>query len=181
MNPTYFASRTVAETLSTLVHEMVHLWQAYNGKPGRGRYHNKQWATKMKTIGLQPYNIDEPAKETGDRVTHHIIENGAFDVATKKLLGRGFTITWLDRSAEIATSVDAFTNQEQSNNEVEQNLKVIGVDNLGNSAISKSSSGIRVKYSCPNGHYSVWGKANIDPKCGTCGEFMITEEKKFQR
>jgi len=30
---------------------MVHDWQKEFGKPGRGRYHNREWAEKMKEIG----------------------------------------------------------------------------------------------------------------------------------
>ena len=37
LNPDYFQSRSTAEVLSTLVHEMVHLQQHHFGKPGRGR------------------------------------------------------------------------------------------------------------------------------------------------
>lgn len=37
--------------LSTLVQEMVHLWQHHFGKPGRRRYLNKQWADKMDSLG----------------------------------------------------------------------------------------------------------------------------------
>ena len=37
LNPAYFAVVPLVETMQTLVHEMVHLWQAHFGKPGRGR------------------------------------------------------------------------------------------------------------------------------------------------
>src|ERR1700679_2307104 len=39
LNPAHFASRTTASTLSTLVHEMVHLWQHHFGTPSRVGYH----------------------------------------------------------------------------------------------------------------------------------------------
>jgi hypothetical protein len=51
LNPRYFHVRPVADVLSTLVHEMEHLWQHHCGKPGRGSYHNKEWAQRMKAIG----------------------------------------------------------------------------------------------------------------------------------
>src|SRR5262245_32979605 len=35
LNPATFARRTPREILSTLVHEMVHLWQHHCGAPGR--------------------------------------------------------------------------------------------------------------------------------------------------
>jgi predicted SprT family Zn-dependent metalloprotease len=54
LNPRHFHNRPVKEVLATLAHEMAHLWQHHHGKPGRGRYHNREWAERMKTIGLQP-------------------------------------------------------------------------------------------------------------------------------
>lgn len=40
LNPVHFATRSVAEVLSTLGHEMVHLWQYHCGTPSRAGYHN---------------------------------------------------------------------------------------------------------------------------------------------
>jgi predicted SprT family Zn-dependent metalloprotease len=48
MNPQRFTSTSLANVLATLVHEQVHLWQFHFGKPSRGRYHNKEWADKMR-------------------------------------------------------------------------------------------------------------------------------------
>lgn len=71
------------DVLSTLVHEMVHLWQAHFGKPSRAAYHNQQWADKMIECGLMPYSITNPQKQTGQKCSHHIIPDRAFDrVAT---------------------------------------------------------------------------------------------------
>ena len=50
MNPKYFG-KTDVWILSVLVHEMAHVWQQEHGKPGRGRYHNKEWAAKMLALG----------------------------------------------------------------------------------------------------------------------------------
>ena len=41
LNPSHFRNRTTEQSLSTLVHEMVHLWQHHFGKPSRAGYHNK--------------------------------------------------------------------------------------------------------------------------------------------
>ena len=43
LNPCFFAARPMAESLSTLVHEQVHLWQFHYGNPGRRGYHNREW------------------------------------------------------------------------------------------------------------------------------------------
>src|ERR1700679_1453731 len=44
LNPAHFANRPTAATLSTLAHEMCHLWQHHGGKQSRNGYHNKEWA-----------------------------------------------------------------------------------------------------------------------------------------
>src|SRR2546421_3432051 len=48
MNPMHFAGQGITAVLSTLAHEMVHLWQAHYGKPSRKADHNKQWSERMK-------------------------------------------------------------------------------------------------------------------------------------
>lgn len=43
MNPNYFGARSLADTLSTLVHEMVHVWQWYTpAKQCRLGYHDRK-------------------------------------------------------------------------------------------------------------------------------------------
>lgn len=79
MNPDTFSDRTDKEIVSTLLHEMVHLWQQHFDKPSRNGYHNARWAEKMLEVGLQPVSHDQPGKMTGQRVSHTIIEGGPFD------------------------------------------------------------------------------------------------------
>src|SRR5947199_6292043 len=78
LNPAHFASRPTAGTLSTLAHEMAHLWQHHFGKAGRNGYHDKEWAAKMRDIGLIPVSHDHPGKETGQKVSHDIEPGGRF-------------------------------------------------------------------------------------------------------
>jgi hypothetical protein len=74
--------RPVRDVFGTLVHEMCHLWQQDHGKPSRSGYHNREWGTKMKEIGLHPSHTGEPGgKEVGQQMTHYIVEGGPFDVA----------------------------------------------------------------------------------------------------
>src|ERR1700761_4480169 len=60
LNPATFAARTPPDILSTLVHEMFHLWQHHHGKPSRSGYHNAEWAGKMRAVGLIPSDTGEP-------------------------------------------------------------------------------------------------------------------------
>ncbi len=99
LNPVHFATRKPNEVLSTLAHEMVHLWQHHFGEPPRKGYHDKQWAAKMREIGLIPTATgEEGAKETGQKMTHLIEENGRFARAVSRLLAEHPAILYSDRS-----------------------------------------------------------------------------------
>ncbi|GEP60433.1 SprT-like domain-containing protein [Reyranella soli] len=129
LNPARFHDRPIKETLSTIVHEMVHLWQHHHGEPGRGRYHNAEWAEKMRAIGLQPADTgEEGGKETGERVDHFIIENGPFDTAAGKLIAKDFMIVWKEVPG-LATSAKGDGEAQPSTN---------------------PKGGKRVRYCCPD-------------------------------
>jgi hypothetical protein len=97
LNPAHFRVCTPNDVSSTLVHEMVHLWQEHFGKPSRSGYHNEQWAAVMRRIGLQPSSTGAPGgKETGYRVSHYVIEGGPFDRSYTAFEASGQTIGWGD-------------------------------------------------------------------------------------
>jgi hypothetical protein len=52
INKHYVSDREGWKTLGTLLHEMLHGWQQAHGKPGKGKYHNKQFRHKAETLGL---------------------------------------------------------------------------------------------------------------------------------
>lgn len=100
MNPMYFNIHTTKKILSTLVHEMAHLYQKHFGHPARGYYHNQEWADIMESIGLMPSDTGGPGgKRTGNRMSHYIIKGGAFDKAQAKLAAKDYSISWFDRIA----------------------------------------------------------------------------------
>ena len=151
LNPMHFASRSQRDILGTLVHEMAHQWQRHWGQPGRGRYHNKEWAEKMKSIGLQPSDTGvEGGKETGETLGHYIISGGPFDVAAARLLGKGFALTWKDapQLSDQAT---------------------------GESAAEPATpkSGKRVRYCCPDCDLKAWAKHDVRLLCGTDNVLML--------
>lgn len=95
LNPDTFRGRPDRETLSTLVHEMVHLRQQHHGTPSRNGYHNREWGSMMDAVGLTPTTTGLPGgKRTGQKVTHLIVKGGRFDVACAELLKSGLKITW---------------------------------------------------------------------------------------
>jgi len=95
MNPDTFTGRSDEDILSTLAHEMAHVWQQTHGTPPRRSYHDREWAQKMKEIGLQPSTTGEPGgKETGQSVTHYILPAGAYANAYARLKATGFQLHW---------------------------------------------------------------------------------------
>jgi SprT-like family len=95
LNPDTFTGRTDELILSTLTHEMVHVWQETHGEPSRRGYHNRQWAVKMREVGLQPTSTGEAGgMETGQAVTHYIIPEGRYAKAYAMLASSGFALHW---------------------------------------------------------------------------------------
>jgi predicted SprT family Zn-dependent metalloprotease len=101
LNSDYFEGKDDKWILSVLVHEMAHLWQQHFGTSSRGGYHNKEWGAQMDRLGLIPSSTGEPGgKRTGQRVSHYIVEGGAFDKACDVLLTEGFHLGWQSRKVE---------------------------------------------------------------------------------
>lgn len=182
LNPAYFAVMSVQRILAVLVHEMVHMWQLYHGKPGRGRYHNKEWGYKMESIGLMPSDTGEPGgQRTGDRMTDYVIPGGPFDQLSR-VYEKSFDIaTWLDRFPAYIPppapdlteeDVEGMPEEEVAKLREEQErliaqrskLEQIGVKYV----IQPSNRSNRVKYRCPNCARQVWGKPGLMVACLHC-------------
>ena len=152
LNPRRLTQESVVAMLSTLVHEMVHLRQKHFGKPGRGRYHNKEWGRMMKEVGLYPSNTGLPGgREVGDRMTHYIIAGGPFDRASQKLLSGEYRLTWQNHTPEISNPRRVHVGSEAPG----------------------TPTGNRWKYTCPECGLNAWGKPNIKLVCGACGVTLI--------
>jgi hypothetical protein len=93
LNPDGFIGHSDEQIVQTLVHEMTHVWQHAFGKPSKRGYHNKEWAAKMKTIGLQPSSTGMVGgKETGQRMMDYIIPDGPFTTAYARLAATGWAL-----------------------------------------------------------------------------------------
>ena len=165
LNPAYFAVRRIEAILSTLVHEMVHQWQVHYGKPGRGRYHNKEWSTKMQALGLQPSDTGKPGgKATGDCMDHYVITDGPFASSAARLITDPFRLSWLDRFPENqpATSPDVLDTE----------LVKLGITALEPLATSRG----KAKFTCARCRVNAWGKPALKLICGACGQTMPAQD-----
>jgi predicted SprT family Zn-dependent metalloprotease len=150
MNPVHFITRSVEEVLSTLVHEMVHLWQHHEGQPSRSGYHNTEWADQMEAVGLVPTDSGKPGgKRTGQRVTHYIQEGGPFAQAGQQLLAKGFLLSWHDRATDDAEG----------------------------RARARKKANTRTKYTCPGCGLNAWAKQDIVLVCGACQVALEAKEE----
>lgn len=153
MNPMHFHNQDMLDALATLAHEMVHVWQAHLGKPGRSRYHNKEWGSKMKDVGLYPSNSGAPGgKETGDQMTHYVIAGGRFERSVQKLLGQGFRLSWGEPGAQA---------------------KGEGVTPGQPTPKDKSN---RVRFFCPSCSLKAWAKPKAPLMCGICQVNLVASE-----
>jgi predicted SprT family Zn-dependent metalloprotease len=146
LNPAHFATRTPEQVLSTLAHEMVHLWQHHFGEPPRKSYHDKQWAAKMNEIGLIPSATgEEGGKETGQKMGHLIAEAGNFKRACQSLLASHPAILYSDRDR----------------------------DDAGKARKKKLAS--KTKYTCSSCRLNAWAKPEAPLVCGACQTPMQSE------
>lgn len=141
LNPGTLKQRQPIEIASTLVHEMVHLWQQENGRPSRRGYHNAEWAAKMEEVGLVPSATGQPGgARVGQSVSHYIAPGGAFARAFDTMPSE-YLLPW-------------------SCGEPEEGRGKPG----GPAARNK------VKYTCPECATNVWGKPGLSIVCGECDE-----------
>lgn len=186
INPSYFAVTPIIEIMQTLVHEMAHLWQFHFGTPGRGRYHNKEWADKMESIGLMPSSTGRPGgSKTGDMIADYAINDGLFLEACKELLTKSFKFSWYDRypdervvhngqnslACQLENMPDSATSirANQPNSQVQVQAPAVKTEQD-----STKNKPTRVKYSCNCGT-NIWAKPSIHVKCCECNsEFKET-------
>jgi hypothetical protein len=110
LNPDHMRNEKDAKAaLSTIVHEMCHLWQFVSGEKCPKRpYHNKEFSTEMERVGLITSSTGmEGGKRTGQKMTHYIEKGGAFDKAADQLIRGGFHFDWASFPIENTNSATA--------------------------------------------------------------------------
>ena len=151
LNPSHFATQKPMKVLSTLVHEMCHVWQHHYGKKPRKGYHDRQWAAKMHEIGLIPSATgQEGDKETGQKMTHYIEEHGRFDLAVQTFLTNHQAILYSDQ----ATDTDK---------------------------TRKKKAASKTKYTCPSCGLNAWAKPDAPLVCGDCLKPMQPENAEGEK
>ena len=140
LNPDAFHGRTDREIMSTLAHEMAHLWQHHMGNPSRTGYHNVEWAAEMERIGLKPSDTGLPGgKRTGQKMTHFIVESGAFDTAINLFLTGRKAVEWMGATSGAVKGK------------------------------ATKAAASKTKFSCPACHQNAWAKPGASLACANIG------------
>src|SRR5947199_1298346 len=70
----HLRQRPFWQTCGTLLHELLHSWQEYHGRPGRRNYHNKQFQKKAASLGLVVDQRGFTQYEPGDTPFYRLLE-----------------------------------------------------------------------------------------------------------
>ncbi len=191
LNPSYFAPAGVDVALQTVGHEMVHMWQAKFGTPGRGRYHNAQWAHYMERIGLMPSSTGRPGgRKTGDSMNDYIIEGGRFEESIARLKSEGFELKWMDRFVGTPTkfteayyqltthysesgSLSASSAEYVSSPAALEIISIAETCDLDYTKLTNPQP-TRVKYHCAcDRKINIWAKPGIKVTCNECSTEFV--------
>jgi hypothetical protein len=144
LNPNGFTGSDDVKILSTLVHEMTHVWQQEYGRPGRGPYHNREFARKMHSVGLMASSTGRPGgAETGDSVSHYILEDGKFIAACHEFM-KAYRLVWEPATEGLQSPI------------------------AGDGATERTKVQTRTKFTCPNCGLNVWAKPGALIDCHRC-------------
>src|SRR5262249_52169765 len=110
----------------------------------------REWASKMKQVGLMPSDTGQPGgKPTGQNMSHYIVNGGRFDHLCRKLLKEQM-VSWGSVAERMAHSLGA------------------------------QGSASKVKFSCPLGQQNAWAKPSGSLICGKCYRYMVGDERALE-
>lgn len=169
INP-YYLNRSVPEILSTICHELCHIYEhAYIHIP-RGGYHDKNWDALMRDCGLEPIYMNS----SRTAVSHKIIVDGVFETFAKnfeKENGEDF-FNIVEYSAKLEDDVRKALGIEDGEDGEDGTPRPDNADKK-----IKKYNRNKIKYTCPTCGLKMWGKSGLKIMCCECSE-VLEEEKK---
>lgn len=164
INPDYL-DRSLGEILSTVCHELCHVYEHAFIHIPRGGYHDKQWSELMTDCGLEPvYNNSSKTS-----VTHKIIPDGEFAEFVeyfKEKYGEDYF-----NIVSYSTEIMKRTRKELG---IEDNDEDTPKADNADKPIKKYNRN-KIKYTCPDCGAKVWGKSGLNIYCNDC-ECSFEEE-----
>lgn len=176
LNPRSPVLVTVKDVVTTIVHEMCHLWQHHRGAmKSRPGYHNSEWAEKMESLGLCPSATGRPGgKKTGQKMSDYLVPGGKLAAVIENMR---IQLPWLAIESIVAAR-DRVSRQSSSAEDQEDETRRLGAPvfefpNTDELPQPPHYDKTKVKYSCPNCNLNVWGKPDLALICGVCGAAYV--------
>ena len=166
-----YLDRDVSAILSTICHELCHIYEnAYIHIP-RGGYHDRQWVELMEGCGLTPVFLNKSKTS----VSTKIAEGGAFEEFVKTFKEKHgedyFNIVEysieIEHKTKVALGIEEGEDTEDSSPKADNADKPV-----------KKYNRNKVKYTCPDCGMHLWGKSNLSIICGECN--MKLEEESSE-
>lgn len=159
INPS-FLSRGLEYLLSTLVHELCHVYESEYIHIARGGYHDKQWHDLMIGCGLEPRYHN--ASRTS--VDETIIEGGIFTKFSEYFIKKYGENYFNLATHDPITTDDGNTTPAPVERPADDNRP--RADNYGKPI--KVYNRNKIKYTCTGCASKVWGKPNLHIVCADC-------------
>ena len=167
INPRYLAQGN-EHVLSTLCHELCHIYENAFIHIPRGGYHDKAWADLMKDCGLEPVYLNKSKTSVNEK----IIEGGGFEAFVKD-----FTEEYGDYFNVVEYSQTVAQGYKDRNPDSDADLSDAPAADNADKPV-KVYNRNKTKYTCRCCGLTVWGKAGLDISCNDCMETLDEEEKE---
>lgn len=131
INPEYLFGSQLEELCQTMVHEQCHIWQYHFGTPSRKSYHDREWASKMESLGLIPSSTGHPGgQKTGQKMNDYLLAGGPAHLAIEALKASGFDLPWIDKYPIRNRIYPPQIYDENGSKIAASTLKILGIKSL---------------------------------------------------
>lgn len=131
INPEYLFGSQLEELCQTMIHEQCHVWQYHFGTPSRRSYHDREWASKMESLGLIPSSTGFPGgNKTGQKMDDYLLAGGHAHLAIESLKTSGFDLPWIDRYPTRSRIYPPKIYDQNGSKVVASKLKILGIKTL---------------------------------------------------
>ena len=138
--------------MTTMVHEMGHLEQADKGTAGRETYHNVEYVTRMRLMGVDSTDMEGNPVSSGDRVSSALIPGGKLEQALLDM-PEEYIFPYLPKLMPD----DPPTPAPQGPGPAPEPKK----------------RGVKTKYTCAKCGLNMWGKPESRIACLECNREMV--------
>jgi len=131
INPEYLFGSQLEELCQTMIHEQGHVWQYHFGTPSRKSYHDREWASKMESLGLIPSTTGFPGgHKTGQKMDDYLLAGGPAHVAIEALKASGFDMPWIDKYPARSRIYPPKIYDQNGSKVAASKLKILGIKTL---------------------------------------------------